>query len=105
MEFPIIPLILETEPTPPRTKAIEGYGPKSRRLLQTIFTNYEAFFYIYWNETVKLPLSSDKISKESLDKLKEVRKQRNESRRSLQEMHPQLFGPDIASNLFKQMLC
>ena len=54
----------------------------------------------------KLRLSSDKISKENLDnKLKEMRKQRNEARRTLQEIQPQqLFGPDIASKLFKQML-
>jgi len=52
----------------------------------------------------KLRLSSDKISKENLDKkLKEVRKQRNKSRRSLQEIQPQLFGPEIASKLFKQI--
>ena len=53
----------------------------------------------------KLRLSSDKISKENLDKLKEVQKQRNKPRRSLQEIQPQLFGPDIASELFNQMLC
>ncbi|RIA89070.1 hypothetical protein C1645_825368 [Glomus cerebriforme] len=47
---------------------------------------------------------NDKISKENLDKLKEVRKQRNRPRRSLQKIQPQLFGPDIASELFKQML-
>ena len=54
----------------------------------------------------KLRLSSDKISKENLDnKLKEMRKQRNEARRTLQEIQPQqLFGPDIASKLFKQVL-
>ena len=54
----------------------------------------------------KLRLSSDKISKENLDnKLKEMRKQRNEARRTLQEIQPQqLFGPDIASKLFQQML-
>ncbi|GES74723.1 hypothetical protein GLOIN_2v1761399 [Rhizophagus clarus] len=53
---------------------------------------------------LKLLLSSN-ISKENLDNLKEVRKQIDESRRPLQEIQPQPFGPDIASALFKQMLC
>ncbi|GES80924.1 hypothetical protein GLOIN_2v1761399 [Rhizophagus clarus] len=43
---------------------------------------------------------------ENLDNdLKEVQKQRDESRRPLQEIQPQPFGPDIASELFKQNLC
>ncbi|CAG8558430.1 12503_t:CDS:1, partial [Ambispora leptoticha] len=54
----------------------------------------------------KLRLSSNKISKENLtDELNEIRKLRNQAKQyPLQDAQPQLFGPDIASNLFKQIL-
>ena len=52
----------------------------------------------------KLRLSSSKISKENLSKgLKELKV--NRTKIPLQEIHPSQFGPDIASNLFNNLLC
>lgn len=54
----------------------------------------------------KLRLASNKIPKENLtDGLNEIRKQRNKTKKQpLQEAQPQLFGPNIASTLFNQIL-